>query len=114
MDPWRTVLIVCLIVNALSGPSYRVFRLRRGGPLADVTGQAILGVLLVLLAAGVRLEWDWARWAALVYGALFGAIVMPLWTLAVFIPARPGPVDKAFAILYWAALAVIVVASVML
>ncbi len=91
-----------------------MFRLRRGGPRADVTGQAILGALLGFLAAGVGLEWDWAPWAALVYGALFGVIVMPLWTLAVFIPARPGPVDKAFAIVYWAALALIVIASLML
>jgi hypothetical protein len=111
VDPWRTVLGVCLIVNAVAGLSYRVFRLSRGGPRADVTGQAILGAVLVFLAVGVALEWEWPRWAALVYGALFGVIVMPLWTVAVFIPTRPGPVDKAFTIIYWAALALIVIAA---
>jgi len=113
VDPWQTVLVVCLLVNAFAGLSYRVFRLRRGGPRADVTGQAILGAVLVLLAVGVGLGWDWTLWAALGYGALFGVIVMPLWTLAVFIPTRPGPVDKAFAIVYWAALTLIVIASLL-
>lgn len=114
MDAWRTVLGVCLIANALAGLSYRVFRLRFGGPRADVTGQVILGALLVFLAAAVELHWDWARWAALVYGALFAVIVMPVWTLAVFIPSRPGPVDKAFAVVLWVAPALIVVASLLL
>ena len=106
--------MACLAYNAVSGFAYRVFRLRRGGPRADVTGQAILGAVLLLLAAGVWQGWGWARWAALGYGGLFAVVVMPLWTLAVFIPMRPGPVDKAFAVSYWGALAAIVVSALLL
>ncbi len=114
MEPLRSVLCVALVVNAFSGVAYRVFRLRHGGPRADVTGQAILAVLLLLLAAGAWGGQTWSKWVALVYGLLFGLVVMPLWTLAVFIPMRPGPLDKAFAVSYWGALATIVVAALLL
>ena len=114
MEPWRIVLCIALMFNALSGVAYRVFRVRRGGPRADVTGQAILGLLLLVVAASAWAGQTWSKWAALVYGVLFGLVVMPLWTLAVFIPMRPGPLDKAFALSYWAALATIVVAALLL
>ncbi len=114
MRPWETLLAVCLVFNAVSGFVYRVYRLRLGGPKADVTGQAILGALLLVLATGVWQEWGWARWATLAYGLLFAVVVMPLWTLAVFIPMRPRALDKAFAVTYWLSLAVIVVAALLL
>src|SRR5918992_767036 len=84
MEPLRSVLCVALVVNAFSGVAYRVFRLRHGGPRADVTGQAILAVLLLVLAAGAWGGQTWSKWVALVYGLLFGLVVMPLWTLEVF------------------------------
>ena len=114
MDLWRGVLFIALVVNALSGLAYRVSRLRHGGPRADVTGQAILALVLLVIAAGVWASHAWSTWAALVYGLLFGLVVMPLWTLAVFIPMRPGGLDKAFALSYWALLATIVLAAFLL
>ena len=111
---WRNVLIGTLCLNAVSGFAYRYYRLRRGGPLGDVLGQAILGLLLLVLAVSLALGGDWARWPALVYAVLFALVVMPLWTLAVLIPLPPGKVDYAFTAVYWATLFVIGLAAILL
>lgn len=111
MEMWRLLLVGFLGLNAVLGFGYRAYRLTKGGPLGDVTGQAILGLLLGGIALGVAAEQGWARWAALVYGVLFGLIVMPLWTLAILIPMRPEKIDYAFTAVYWTTLVVIVVAA---
>jgi hypothetical protein len=108
---WTGVLVAGLTTNALVGFTYRLYRYARGGPLGDVVGQAILGVLLGGLALAVAAGASWARWLALAYGLLFGLVVMPLWVLAVLIPLPPGPVDRAFTALYWLVLGSIVVAA---
>lgn len=109
MDPdvWRSVLVGALVVNGLAGFSYRLYRYRNGGPLGDVLGQAILGVLLAALALALVLGAGWPRWPALAYAVLFAFLVMPIWTLAVLIPLPPGKIDYAFTALYWATLFVI-------
>lgn len=109
---WKIVLVSALGTNAALGVGYRVYRLAKAGPLADVVGQAILATLLVAIAAGVAAEWGWARWAAVVYGAAFAVVVMPIWTLAVLIPLRPAAVDYVFTVAYWTLLVVIVIAAV--
>ena len=103
-----------LALNAALGFGYRVYRLTKGGPLADVTGQAFLGLLLAGVAVTVALEQDWARWAALAYGLLFALVVMPIWTLAVLIPMRPGKIDLTFTIVYWTSLGLIALAAILL
>jgi hypothetical protein len=108
----HTTLALALALNAVLGFGYRVYRLSMGGPIGDVVGQAILGVLLLALAGGVAVGGGWPRWPALVYGLLFGLVVMPLWTLAVLIPLSPGRADLAFTALYWVTLAVVVAASI--
>jgi hypothetical protein len=110
-DAWETILVVALSVNAVLGLGYRIYRLSKGGPLADVVGQAILALLLAGLAAAVAAGYGWASWAALAYGLLFGLVVMPIWVLAVLLPLRPGAVDYAFTAMYWAGLVGIVVAA---
>jgi hypothetical protein len=113
-DPWVGALVGALATNAVLGFAYRVFRLARGGPLGDVVGQAVLGILLaglaILAASGV----GWSRWVSLAYGVIFGLVVMPLWTVAVLIPLRPGALDIGFTVLYWISLAVIVVSALAL
>lgn len=111
---WQVLLAVALVVNALIGFGYRIYRYGKGGPLSDVVGQAILGVLLLGIAVAVALGAGWARWPALVYAGLFGIVVMPLWVLAVLIPLRPKAIDLAFTGLYWAALVAIGVAALAL
>jgi hypothetical protein len=111
-DFWQTVLVIALAVNAVAGFGYRVYRLTKGGPMGDVTGQAILGVLLGGLAVAVASGASWARWAALVYGLLFGLVVMPVWVLAVLLPLKPGKIDYTFTALYWVALIMVVVAAI--
>lgn len=111
---WRNVLIGALCLNAVSGFAYRYYRLRRGGPLGDVLGQAILGVLLIALAVFIAVGGDWARWPALAYAVLFAFVVMPLWTLAVLIPLPPGKLDYAFTGVYWVTLVVTGLASILL
>ena len=107
------VLIAALALNAVLGFGYRVYRLSKGGPMGDVIGQAVLGVILLGIAAGVAAEWGWARWAALAYALFFAVVVMPVWTLAVLIPMRPSKVDYAFTIVYWVSLAVIALGAVL-
>ncbi|HYN36829.1 MAG TPA: hypothetical protein VEV82_07605 [Actinomycetota bacterium] len=116
MQTWRIILIAALSLNAVLGFGYRVYRLTKGGPLGDVVGQAILGLILAGLAVGVAAEVAaevaWLRWVALVYALAFGLLVMPFWTLAVLIPLKPGKIDYAFAIIYWIDLALITVTAV--
>ncbi len=115
MDPdlWRAVLVGALVLNALAGFSYRLYRYRKGGPLGDVWGQAILGVLLAGLALALGLGAGWPRWPALAYALLFAFVVMPIWTLAVLIPLPPEKIDYAFTALYWATLFLIGAAALL-
>ena len=110
-DVWQLVLAGGLALNAVTGFAYRVYRLTKGGPISDVIGQAVLGVLLGILALGAMLDAGFVQWPALIYGLLFGLVVMPIWVLAVLIPQRPGAIDYTFTALYWGALVVIVVAA---
>lgn len=109
---WYIALATALVFNAVLGLAYRVHRLARGGPRADVVGQGVLAVVLGAMAAGVAARLGWVRWAALAYAAVFGVVVMPLWVLGVLIPMRPRLVDLAFTALYWLCLAVIAAAAV--
>ncbi len=106
--------MVALALNAVLGFGYRVYRLANGGPLADVTGQAILGLLLAGLAVAVALGAGWARWTALGYALLFGVVVMPLWVLAVLIPLPPRRADYAFTATYWLALITIAISALLI
>lgn len=112
-DPWELTLAVALVVNAVLGLSYRIYRAARGGPRADVVGQALLGALLLIVAGFAMSGAGWPRWVALAYGLLFGVIVMPVWLLAVLIPLPPRAGDWAFTVIYWAGLALIVVAALL-
>ncbi len=112
-DTWRAVLVVALGLNATIGFGYRVYRLSKGGPVADVWGQALLGLLLSGLALALGFGIGWVRWIALVYGLTFALVVMPVWVLAVLLPLRPRAADYAFTVTYWAALLVIVVAALL-
>ncbi|MDQ3955589.1 MAG: hypothetical protein M3285_08580 [Actinomycetota bacterium] len=114
MEAWESLLAAALVLNALLGFGYRLFRFYKGGPLGDVIGQAVLGALLVGLAVAVGTGAGWARWAALAYGLLFGLLVMPIWTLAVLLPLRPTRLDYVFTATYWGALAGVVVAAIAL
>lgn len=111
MELWETVLVAALGLNAVLGFGYRVYRLTKGGPLGDVTGQAVLGLLLAGAAVAIAADHGWARWVALFYGILFALIVMPVWTLAVLLPLRPGAIDYSFTGLYWGALVLIMIAA---
>jgi hypothetical protein len=113
-ETWQAVTIAALVCNALFGFGYRLYRIPKGGARADVYGQALLGALLLALAAGLAGDADWARWPALVYGLLFGVVVMPIWVLAVLIPGNPGPLDYLFTAVYWILLFVIVVGALAL
>ncbi|MCA1705610.1 MAG: hypothetical protein LC808_21070, partial [Actinobacteria bacterium] len=108
-DGWQLTLAIALGLNAAIGFGYRVYRLTLGGPIADVIGQAILGLLLIGLAIAAAAGAGWPRWGALVYATLFGVAVMPVWVLAVLIPLPPGRVDYAFTALYWSGLVAIAV-----
>ena len=111
---WKTLLVAALTGNAVLGFGYRLFRLTKGGPLADVIGQAILGAVLAGIAVAVAAGADAGRWLALAYGLLFGIVVMPVWVLGVLIPLRPKAVDLAFTALYWGLLAAVVVGAIAL
>jgi hypothetical protein len=113
-DAWQITLVLLLGANAVVGFGYRVFRLTKGGPLSDVIGQAILGVILIALALATATGAGWPRWVALIYALLFGVAVMPVWVLAVLIPLQPRWVDYAFTAVYWVALAGIAVAAIAL
>ncbi|MEA2477385.1 MAG: hypothetical protein QOC87_1584 [Actinomycetota bacterium] len=109
---WQTVLIAALCINAALGLGYRLYRLTKKGPLADVVGQAFLAVVLLGLAAAIFEDQSWARWPSLAYALLFAVIVMPIWTLGVLLPMRPRAIDYGFTGLYCAMLAVIAVAAI--
>jgi hypothetical protein len=111
---WRTILVVALALNAALGFGYRVYRLSKGGPIADVWGQAILGLLLGVTAAFVGMGSGWARWVALSYGLIFGLAVLPVWILGVLIPMRPRTPDYAFTAVYCLGLIVVVLAALAL
>ena len=110
---WDPVLIVALVLNGVLLVGYRVWRLTKGGPIYDVIGGALLLVALGAIAAGFAAGAEWLRWAAFVYAATFGLVVMPIWTLAVLIPMRPGPLDVAFTAIYWGSLVVVGVAAIL-
>lgn len=109
---WEVLLAGGLVANALLGFGYRVYRLSKGGPMADVVGQAILGVLLAALGIAAAVGAGWVRWPSLAYGLLFALVVMPVWTLAILIPLPPGAVDYGFTAIYWASLVLIAVAAI--
>ncbi len=109
---WRTILIVALALDAALGFGYRIYRLTKGGPIADVWGQAILGVLLAVDAVLVGAGQGWARWIALGYGLLFALVVLPIWILAVLIPMRPQTPDYVFTAVYACGLLVVIVAAI--
>ena len=113
-DLWRNVLVGGLLANGLAGFLYRAYRYRKGGPLGDVWGQALLGILLAGFALALVLGAGWPRWPALAYAVLFAFVVMPIWTLAVLIPLPPARLDYAFTALYWATLLVIGTAALLL
>ena len=110
-DAWRTVVIVALTANAALGLGYRIYRFTKGGPKADVWGQAVLGTLLVAIAACLALGVDWVRWVAVAYAALFALLAMPVWVLGVLLPMRPRPIDYSFTVTYWVVLIVTGVAG---
>ena len=111
-DLWRVVLVAALAFNAAVGLGYRVYRLTKGGPIADVWGQALLGTVLALVAAAIGLGATWPRWIALVYAVLFALVAMPVWVLGVLLPLPPRAIDYAFTVVYWLALIVIAVAAI--
>jgi hypothetical protein len=108
----RSILVVLLALNGVVVFGYRIYRLTRGGPMADAIGGAILAVIVSVLAIGVAADLSWGRWGALVYAGLFGLAVMPVWTLAVLIPLRPGPPDYLFTAVYWATLLGVAIAAI--
>lgn len=113
VDTWETVLVVALVANATIGLGYRIHRRTKGGPIADVWGQTILGVLLGAIAVGIALDSDWPRWVALGYAVVFALVVMPVWVLGVLLPMRPRAVDYSFTVTYWVLLIAIAVAALL-
>jgi len=111
MGTWTAVLVVALITNAALGLGYRVYRRTKGGPRADVWGQAVLAFLLMVIAVGVVAGIEWLRWAAFGYAVVFAFLAMPVWVLGVLLPLRPRAVDYAFTVTYWALLLVAGVAA---
>lgn len=101
-----------LIFVAVLGFIYRAYRMTKGGPAADVWGQGILGLCLVLIALGVSPDVGWPRWSALAFAVVFGVVVMPVWVLSVLIPMRPGVVDYVFTAAYWSGIVIVGIAAV--
>ena len=112
-ETWETVVVIGLVVNAVTGLGYRVYRRTKGGPIADVWGQAVLGVLLIATAAGIALGADWLRWVALAYATVFALLAMPVWVLGVLLPMRPRAIDYSFTVVYWALLIAIGIAALL-
>jgi hypothetical protein len=116
MDPesWRIVLVCALAFNAALGLGYRIYRLSKGGPIADVWGQALLGAILALVAVAIGLGATWPKWIALAYALFFALVAMPIFVLGVLIPLPPRAIDYAFTGVYWAVLVVIAAAAIAL
>lgn len=114
METWTTVLITALLVNAVLGLGYRVYRWTKGGPKTDVWGQAVLALLLLAIAVGLLLGAEWLRWLALGYAVLFAFLAMPVWVLGVLLPMRPRAIDYAFTATYWALLIVVGVSALLI
>ena len=112
-ETWELILVAALIANGAIGLGYRVYRRTKGGPIADVWGQALLGVLLTGLAIGIVAGAGWLRWAALTYAVLFALLVMPVWVLGVLLPMQPRALDYTFTVVYWALLLVIGTAALL-
>jgi hypothetical protein len=110
-DFWRNVLIGALLFNAALGLGYRVYRLTKGGPIADVWGQAVLAAALAGLAIALAAGAGWPRWLALAFAVIYAFVAMPVWVLGVLLPMGPRALDYAFTALYWVTLLVIGVAS---
>ena len=112
-NSWNEVLTGALIFNALLGFGYRLYRLSKGGPILDVYGQALLGILLGALAVALATGASWPRWVALIYALAFGLVVMQIWILGVLIPSAPRAVDYGYAVVYSAALLAIAIAALL-
>lgn len=110
-ETWETVLVAALLINAVIGLAYRVYRRTKGGPIGDVWGQAVLGVVLGGVALAIALNGDWPRWIAFAYAVLFAFLVMPVWVLGVLLPLRPRAVDYSFTVTYWLLLIAIGIAA---
>ena len=113
LNTWETVLVATLVLNAALALGYRVYRLSKGGPMADVIGQGVLLVILLATAAAIAAGAGWARWVGFGYAALFGLVVMPIWTLAILIPMEPRRPDYAFTAAYWGSLFLIGVSAIL-
>jgi hypothetical protein len=112
-ETWQSILVVALVINAAIGLGYRIYRRTKGGPIADVWGQAVLATLLLAVAGGILLDAGWLRWAALGYAILFAFVAMPVWVLGVLLPLRPRAIDYTFTFTYWALLLVIGIAALL-
>lgn len=110
---WETILIAGLIANAVIGLGYRIYRHRKGGPIGDVWGQAVLAVVLGSIAIGIAAGLEWLRWLGFGYALLFGLVAMPIWVLGVLLPLRPRAVDYGFTVCYWVVLGVIALAGIL-
>ena len=113
LNTWEAVLVATLVINAALALGYRVYRLSKGGPMADVIGQGVLAFILVATAGAIAGGIGWTRWIAFGYALLFGLIVMPIWTLAILIPMEPRRADYAFTAIYWGSLFLVGVAAVL-
>ena len=112
-ETWETLLVIGLVINAVLGLAYRIYRRTKGGPIGDVWGQAVLGALLLAIAVGVVVGAGWLRWAALGYAALFALVAMPIWVLGVLLPMRPRAIDYSFTVVYWIVLLAIGIAALL-
>ena len=113
LDTWDAILVASLLLSATLAFGYRVYRLSKGGPMADVVGQAVLAILLLAVAGAFAAGASWMRWVALGYAALFALVVMPLWTLAILIPMEPRKIDIGFTAVYWSGLLLVGVAALL-
>lgn len=107
----QTALMLALAVSAALAFGYRVYRLTKGGPLPDAIGGAVLAAMLITLGVLAGTGAGWVKWPAFGYGVAFALVVMPIWTLAVYIPARPGALDHLLVGAYWLSLVAVAIAA---